>query len=128
MSSIAQVRRVLKGQVQAGAAAFTDYWTDSEIERARQDVARPACPALEIRGEPATAGQAGRATRERCGLASPRPCRSKLGRGKSFPQRSIYKCQYGRPPKTLKKRKIGPCSGQNRSKTFKKRAILPYLS
>jgi hypothetical protein len=37
MSSIAQVRRVLKGQVQAGAAAFTDYWTDSEIERACRD-------------------------------------------------------------------------------------------
>ena len=37
MSSIAQFRRVLKGQVQAGAAAFTDYWTDSEIERACRD-------------------------------------------------------------------------------------------
>jgi hypothetical protein len=34
MSSIAQFRRVLKGQVQSGAAAFTDYWTDCEIERA----------------------------------------------------------------------------------------------
>jgi hypothetical protein len=37
MSSIAQVRRVLKGQVQAGAATFTDYWTGSEIERACRD-------------------------------------------------------------------------------------------
>jgi hypothetical protein len=41
MSSIAQFRRVLKGQLrgqaEAGAAAFSDYWTAPEIEQACRD-------------------------------------------------------------------------------------------
>jgi hypothetical protein len=37
MSSIAQLRRVLKGQVQSGTAGFTEYWTGTEIERACRD-------------------------------------------------------------------------------------------
>jgi hypothetical protein len=36
MSSIAKFRRVLKGQV-SGAAGFTGYWTDAEIERTCHD-------------------------------------------------------------------------------------------
>ena len=34
MNSIAPFRRVLKGQVRAGAAGFTEYWTDAQIEHA----------------------------------------------------------------------------------------------
>jgi hypothetical protein len=37
MSSIAKFRRVLKGQVGAGAAGFTEYWTDAQIEQACRD-------------------------------------------------------------------------------------------
>ena len=44
MNSIAQVRRVLRGQVQAGAAAFTDYWTDSVCHSGRFPVSGPLGP------------------------------------------------------------------------------------
>ena len=37
MGSIARFRHILKGQVDGGAAAFSDYWAGLEIEQACRD-------------------------------------------------------------------------------------------